>query len=136
MKQARGVTLIELMIVVAIIGILSSIAVPAYMEHTLKGKRAAAKAMLYEVLQHSERFYSENNTFTTDMADLGYGAAGPYLSENGSHAITLADGPSGDISTSVTISATPVAADTKCDVLSLSSNMAKTASGTTPDKCW
>jgi type IV pilus assembly protein PilE len=129
------VTLIELLIVLAVIGILSAIAVPAYTEHTLKGRRAAAKAMLYEVLQHSERFYSENNTFTNDMADLGYGA-GVILSENGSHAITLAAGPSGDLTTSVTISATPVAADAKCDVLSLSSNNAKAASGSTPAKCW
>jgi type IV pilus assembly protein PilE len=135
-KHTRGVTLIELMIVMAVIGILSAIAVPAYKEHVLKGRRAAAKAMLYEVLQHSERFYSENNTFTTDMADLGYGA-GPYLSENGSHTITLADGPSGDISTSVTISATPVAADdAKCTALSLSSNMAKAATGTAAGACW
>ena len=135
MKQPRGVTLIELLIVLAVIGILSAIAVPAYTEHTLKGRRAAAKAMLYEVLQHSERFYSENNTFTDDMADLGYGAGPTYLSENGSHAITLAAGPSGDLTTSVTISATPVAADAKCDVLSLSSNNAKAASGSTPAKC-
>ena len=135
MKQPRGVTLIELLIVIAVIGILSAIAVPAYTEHTLKGRRAAAKAMLYEVLQHSERFYSENNTFTNDMADLGYGA-GVILSENGSHEITLAAGPSGDLTTSVTISATPVAADAKCDVLSLSSNNAKAASGSTPAKCW
>jgi len=134
-KQPRGVTLIELLIVIAVIGILSAIAVPAYTEHTLKGRRAAAKAMLYEVLQHSERFYSENNTFTDDMEDLGYGA-GVILSENGSHEITLADGPSGDLTTSVTISATPVAADAKCDVLSLSSNMAKAATGSTPAKCW
>jgi type IV pilus assembly protein PilE len=134
-KQARGVTLIELLIVMAVIGILSAVAVPAYREHTLKGRRAAAKAMLLEVLQHQERFYSENNTFTDDMADLGYGA-GAILTENGSHTITLDDGPTGDLLTSVTISATPVDADAKCDVLSLSSNMAKAATGSTPAKCW
>jgi type IV pilus assembly protein PilE len=134
-KKPRGVTLIELLTVLAVIGVLSAIIVPTYMEQVRRGRQASAKAMLHEVLQHSERFYTENNTFTLNLADLGYGA-GPYLSEDSSHTIALAVGPSGDISTSVTISATPVAPDVTCGVLSLSSDMSKTASGTTPDKCW
>jgi type IV pilus assembly protein PilE len=135
MKQQRGITLIELLTVITIVGILASIAIPSYLEQVRRGRQASAKAMLHEVLQHEERFYSENNTFTSNMADLGYGA-GPYLSENGTHTITLAAGPSGNLATSVTISATPVAADPKCGVLSLSSNMATGATGTNPADCW
>lgn len=135
MKQQRGLTLIEMMVVMAIIGVLSAIVVPAYMEQMRRGRVASAKAMLHEVLQHQERFFSENNTFTTDMSALGYGP-GPYLSERGGHTIALEDGPSGDILTSVTVTATPVVADTKCGVLSLSSNMAKSASGTAAGTCW
>jgi type IV pilus assembly protein PilE len=135
MKRQRGVTLMELMTVVGVIGILSSIAYPAYVEQARRGKRASAKAMLAEVLQNQERFYSENNTFTVAMADMGYGG-GPYVSENGTHTITLAAGPSGDIATSVSISATPVAADAKCGVLTLTSTQARTASGTEPAICW
>lgn len=135
MTKQRGVTLIELMVVVAIVGILAAIVVPTYTEQVRRGRVASAKAMLHEVLQHQERFYSENNTFTVDMADLGYGA-GPYLTERGGHTIALAIGPTGEITTSVTVTATPVVADTKCGVLGLSSNMAKTASGTAPATCW
>jgi len=135
MKKQRGVTLMELLTVMAVIGVLSAIAYPTYMDQALRGRRAAAKAMLHEVLQHSERFYSQNNTYTLDMADLGYGG-GPYYSENETHEIALEAGPSGDIRTSVTITATPVTSDPKCGVLSLSSNMAKAASGTVPDICW
>ena len=136
MKNQRGLTLIELMTVVAIVGILSAIVVPSYLEQVRRGRRASATAMLHEVLQHQERFYSENNTFTDDMEDLGYGAGPTYLSENGTHTITLAEGPSGDLETSVTISATPVVPDEQCDVLTLSSDMSRGASGTAPERCW
>ncbi|MEY2855114.1 MAG: hypothetical protein RL030_2246 [Pseudomonadota bacterium] len=135
MKRQRGVTLMELMTVVGVIGILSAIAYPAYVEQARRGKRASAKAMLTEVLQNEERFYSENNTFTITMADMGYGG-GPYTSENGTHTITLAAGPSGSIATSVSISAAPVAGDAKCGTMTLTSTQARSASGSEPAICW
>ena len=135
MKRMRGVTLIELMTVVTIIGILAAIAYPAYIEQARRGRRASAVAMLQNVLQQSERFYSENNRYTTALTDLGY-PAGAVYSEHSTHTIGLAAGPTGDINTSVTISATPVAADAKCDVLSLSSDNTRAASGTQPSICW
>jgi type IV pilus assembly protein PilE len=135
MKRMRGVTLIELMIVVTIVGILAAVAYPAYTEQSRRARRAAGIAMLQNVLSQSERFYSENNRYTTNLTDLGY-PAGAVYSERRTHSITLAAGPTGNIATSVTISAAPVAADAKCNVLSLSSNMARAASGTQPAICW
>jgi type IV pilus assembly protein PilE len=135
MKRMRGVTLMELMVVVTIIGILAAVAYPAYIEQARRGRRAAGVAMLQYVLQQSERYYSENNTYTTALTDLGY-PAGAVYSEHSTHTIGLAVGPSGDIRSSVTITATPVAADAKCDVLSLSSDNSRSASGTQPSICW
>lgn len=135
MNRQRGITLIELLTVIAVIGILGAIGYPLYVEQTVKGRRASGKAMLHNVLQQSERFYTQNNTFTTDMAELGYGD-GPYLSENGTHTIELDVGPTGDIATSVTVIATPVQPDPRCGVLTLSSDMSRTASGSQPDQCW
>jgi type IV pilus assembly protein PilE len=135
MKKQKGVTLVELMTVVGVVSILAAVGYPMYLEQVVKGRRAGAKAMLHNVLQQSERFYTENNTFTDDMQVLGFGP-GPYLSENDTHTISLAEGPTGDIATSVTISATPTAPDEKCNVLTLSSDLSHTASGTNQAICW
>lgn len=62
-QRVAGFTLIELMIVVAIIGILSSIAYPSYVESVRKSKRSDARAQLVEVASFMQKFYSQNDRF-------------------------------------------------------------------------
>lgn len=62
-REQRAFTLIELMIVVVIIGILAAVAMPSYIEHTRKAKRAEAKAILLEAAQALERNYTLNGTY-------------------------------------------------------------------------
>lgn len=64
-KHIRGFTLIELMIVVAIVGILASLAYPSYKDSILKGKRAEARAALADLMQQQERYMTQRNTYFT-----------------------------------------------------------------------
>ncbi len=135
-RRARGVTLVELLMAVAIIGILGSIAYPTYLEQARNGRRASAKAMLNQVLQRQEQWFALNNTYTLNLSDLGYGAGPTYFSEDNTHTITLAAGPTTNIATSVQVSAVPVLADPKCGTLRLNNAMTRIATGSVPDNCW
>jgi type IV pilus assembly protein PilE len=65
-KLNQGFTLIELMIVVAVVGILSAIAYPNYRDSVDKGRRASAKAVLQDAQAYMERIYSENYSYHAD----------------------------------------------------------------------
>jgi type IV pilus assembly protein PilE len=68
----RGFTLIEIMIVIAIIGIVMTIAAPSFTEYLNKGRRAEAAGLLSEQAQILERFYSQKNVYT-DATGLSAG---------------------------------------------------------------
>jgi len=74
-KRSDGFTLIELMIVVAIVGILAAIAYPSYQESTAKSRRADAKSALLGLSTAMERFYTENNFTYIGAASAGDGSA-------------------------------------------------------------
>lgn len=70
MKQQNGFTLIEVMVVVAIIGIISAIAYPAYQENVIRTRRAEVRALLTENVQFMEGYFTQNNRFDQDPAGV------------------------------------------------------------------
>jgi prepilin-type N-terminal cleavage/methylation domain-containing protein len=77
MKEDRGFTLIELMIVVAIIGILAAIAIPNFMTYQAKARQSEAKVNLGGIFTTATSYFAENNTFSVASGDtLGYKPAG------------------------------------------------------------
>ncbi len=70
-KQNSGFTLVELMIVVAIVAILAAIAVPAYTEHVTRTRRSDAEASLLDLAARMERYFAENNTYATATIAAG-----------------------------------------------------------------
>lgn len=75
--KLHGFTLLELMIAIAIIGILAAIAYPSFASQLQKSRRTSAKTALLDLASREAKYYSLNNAYTTSMIALGYASAGP-----------------------------------------------------------
>lgn len=73
MNKESGFTLIELLVTLAIVSILSALALPSFLSQTSKAKEAEAKQIIGAANRANQAYYSEKSTFTTDIGDLGLG---------------------------------------------------------------
>jgi type IV pilus assembly protein PilE len=146
-SDAPGVTAIELAIVLAIVGILAGLAVPAWRDHVLRANRGEARAALLSLATAEEKFYLQCNEYTSAL-DPGAATACspgnlrfPAASERGYYtlAVTSADA-SGWTATATAVSTRPQHMDTRCRTFQLTSTGAKTAlnsvNSASDSECW
>ncbi|MFQ2052336.1 type IV pilin protein [Aeromonas veronii] len=128
----RGFSLIELMIVIAIVAILGTIAYPAYQQYVLTSHRVEAKSMLLNAANRQETYFMDFNQYASSAADLGISSA----SENGLYQLSIAvSGNTYTLSASAG-AATAQAKDTDCTVFSINQLGVKSASGAASNSCW
>ena len=95
MKTSRGMTLVELVIVMAIISILSAIALSAYRRYVVRANRSEAWQTLLQLQSGEEKFFLQSNTYTTDLTDpppagLGLPITAAGNTTNNYYSITIA----------------------------------------------
>lgn len=127
-KKILGVTLIELMVVVMIVGIIAAFAIPSYRQYVLRANRADAKATLLRLAAAQEQFYAQNNTYTNNLAaapPAGLGIAG---TEKGYYQLNAINADA----TGFAVSATPAVAspqvqDQACQTFTITAAGVRTA---------
>ncbi|MDQ2078120.1 type IV pilin protein [Marinimicrobium sp. ABcell2] len=137
-KSVRGFTLIEAMVVVAVIGVIAAFAFPAYTEYVRSTNRADAKAELSSVAQRLQRCFTAYSAYDDDDCAV-------HAAITGTNAITSREGlytiTGAVTNTTYTLTATPVAgtmqaSDAKCTTLTLNQAGVRGATGTDAGSCW
>jgi len=130
----RGFTLIELMIVVAIVGILAAIAYPSYTAYVARGRRAEAEGILVQMAQFMERFYTEQQPQSYAGAVLPY-ATVPTVGGTPYYTLAFSVAPN---TTTFQITATRAGAQATdpCGNLTIDQTGAKTTSLNPSISCW
>ena len=140
MKKAtrfqRGFTLIELMIVVAIIGILAAIALPQYTDYVTRSRRIDGQSTLLQVAQELERCYTQFSAYNNNSCSVVTAGAVSQTSPEGYYLVTAST-----LSASTfTLTATPQGAqatnDTDCTTLTLTHLGVQGATGADTSRCW
>ncbi len=128
--KQRGFTLIELMITVAVIGILAAIAYPGYQGQIRKSRRAEAQATLMNVAGRQQQFLLDTRTYASSLSDLGVtvpSSVSPF------YTITLSVTNSASVPSAFTATATPLGGQANDVCASLSIDQAGVK---LPSTCW
>lgn len=138
--KISGFSLIELMIVVAIMGILVTVAMPAYTDSIRRSNRAEAKSELVQVASEQERFFSSTNSYSTDATPLNTPVVADRdrTSTNAWYLISVDACAGGAIGNCFIATATAQNEQVTdgCTTFTLTNTGLRGATGLTSDECW
>lgn len=141
--KSKGFTLMELMVVIAIVGVLAATAFPSYNNYIIKSKRAVARGVVMDLVNRQEQYFANNKSYSSALSGLG-GLPDPYyingsgeqVSSNGVYQITVEVSGSAPYF-AYTLKAAPVSGSTQasdaCGTLSLTSEGLRSAD---TSNCW
>ena len=143
--RQRGMTLLELMIVVAIVTMIAAFAYPSYTQYVVNTKRTAATSTLLQIADRQQQFFMDNKSFTGDLTNLGFASDPLYVSDDG-NSVAAGDADAVYIFSLVNVAATTYMAiaaplaeqlrrDTDCGTLTLNQAGTKDALAG-GDDCW
>ncbi len=136
---SMGFTLIELMVTVAVVSILATIAVASYSSQVQKSRRTDARSALLDLAGREEKLFSTTNAYSATPSDLGYGPVGAIFPVPvGSYYTVSVAVPNPPVSYLITATAVGLqVGDTACVTLSVDQTGAQTSTGTgTAATCW
>ena len=111
-RTEGGFTIIELLIAVALVTVLLTLAVPSYQSHLERVRRVDGQKILLDVASRQEVYYLDNRSYSADMAQLGFASTTlspdvtAFLSENGYYSFAATAGASNSVATSYVATAT------------------------------
>jgi type IV pilus assembly protein PilE len=138
-QRMRGVTLIELMIVVVVLAIIASISIPSYRGYMLRAHRSDATAALLRIRVAQEKFFLQNNAYTNELGPAGLrlrpDAGTSMTTENGYYTVDF----QAQTANSYTARATAIGGqtrDTDCTVFTITDQGMRATSPGTLANCW
>ncbi|MBB2777076.1 UNVERIFIED_ORG: type IV pilus assembly protein PilE [Comamonas terrigena] len=129
MRKSKGFTLIELMVAVAVVGILAAVAYPSYMEHVRKTRRVETQTLMMDVVTRQQQRMLDVRSYATTLSDLGVTVPAQVSS---AYTLTLTLSAAGAVP-GFTLTAAPQGAQTResCGTLSVTNRAVKS-----PAQCW